>query len=227
MKYKLVLFDADGTLYDFDTAEREAFEKTFSQFGIVENLDRLHQEYEIINKAIWREFEQKRVTSEVLRVERFRRFFTNENIQIDPVVFSPVYLKCLSEGTHLLTGAIEIINFLYGECELALATNGLADVQNPRFASSDLAKYFQHIFISEEIGHPKPNQSFFQHIFQKLPHKESAIIIGDSLSSDIKGGNDFGIDTCWFNPNKCTNKSGIIPTYEISDLGDLRSILQN
>ena len=225
MKYNLVLFDADGTLFDFNTAEKQAFEKTFKQFGINENLERLHKEYEIINMAIWRDFEQKKITSEKLRIERFRRFFTQENLLLDPLVFSPIYLKRLSEGTHLLPGAKEIVSFLFGKCELALATNGLADVQNPRFADSDLAKFFQHIFISEEIGHPKPNPEFFEHIFRKLAHKESSIIIGDNLTSDIKGGNDFGIDTCWFNPNKRTNKSGVVPTYEISNLKELRSLL--
>jgi len=225
MKYKLVLFDADGTLFDFDKAEKEAFEKTFKQFGINENLELLHKEYEIINLAIWRDFEQKKITSEKLRVERFQRFFAKENLDLDPSIISPIYLKYLSEGTHLLQGAKEIISFLFGNCELALATNGLADVQNPRFADSDLAKYFQHIFISDEIGHPKPDPEFFEHIFSKLPHNESAIIIGDNLISDIMGGNDFGIDTCWFNPNKRTNESGVIPTFEISDLKELRSIL--
>ena len=225
MKYKLVLFDADGTLFDFDTAEMEAFEKTFKQFGINGNLKQLHKEYEIINMAIWRDFEQKKITSEELRIERFQRFFSKENLQLDPDVISPIYLKYLSEGTHLLQGAEEIVSYLFGKCELALATNGLADVQNPRFAGSDLAKYFQHIFISEEIGHPKPDSEFFQHIFAKLPHKESAIIIGDNLISDIKGGNNFGIDTCWFNQNKRNNKSGIIPTFEISDLVELKKIL--
>ena len=225
MKYKLVLFDADGTLFDFNTAEKQAFEKTFKQFGIYENLELLHKKYETINMAIWRDFEQKKITSEKLRIERFRRFFTQENLLLDPLVFSPIYLKRLSEGTHLLQGAKEIVSFLFGKCELALATNGLADVQNPRFADSDLAKFFQHIFISEEIGHPKPNPEFFQHIFEKLAHKESSIIIGDNLTSDIKGGNDFGIDTCWFNPNKRTNESGIVPTFEISNLNELRSLL--
>jgi putative hydrolase of the HAD superfamily len=225
MKYKLVLFDADGTLFDFDTAEREAFNKTFKQFGINEDLKRLHKEYEVINKAIWRDFEQKKITSDNLRIERFERFFTKERLQLDPTFFSPLYLKHLSEGVHLLQGAKEIVSFLYKKTELALATNGLADVQNPRFADSDLAGYFQHIFISEEIGHPKPNPEFFEHIFNKLPHNKSAIIIGDSLASDIKGGNDFGIDTCWFNPNKCINKSGIIPTFEVNDLKDLKSLL--
>ena len=225
MKYKLILFDADGTLFDFDTAEKQAFEKTFEQFGINENLKQLHKEYEVINKAIWRDFEQKKIISENLRIERFKRFFTKVNLQLDPTTFSPIYLKNLSEGTHLLDGAEEIVSFLYNKTKLALATNGLADVQNPRFADSDLAQYFQHIFISEEIGQPKPNPEFFEHIFQKLPYTESAIIIGDSLTSDIKGGNDFGIDTCWFNPNKRINKSGIIPTFEINDLDELKSLL--
>ncbi len=225
MKYKLVLFDADGTLFDFDTAEKQAFEKTFKHYGINENLELLHKEYEIINLAIWRDFEKKKITSKELRIERFRRFFAKENLDLDPTIISPIYLKYLSEGTHLLQGAREIISFLFGKCELALATNGLADVQNPRFADSDLAKYFQHIFISEEIGHPKPNPEFFEYIFSKLPHHESAIIIGDNLISDIMGGNDFGIDTCWFNPNKRINESGVIPTFEISDLKELRSIL--
>lgn len=226
MKYELVLFDADGTLFDFDTAEMQAFEKTLKQFGITENLKQLHREYEIINMAIWRDFEQKKIISKDLRVERFRRFFDRENLQLDPKVISPIYLKYLSEGTHLLPGAEEIVSFLFGKCELALATNGIADVQNPRFAGSDLAKYFQHIFISEEIGHPKPDPKFFEHIFKKLTHKESAIIVGDNLTSDIKGGNDFGIDTCWFNPNKRHNKSGIVPIFEISDLRELKRIIK-
>ncbi|MDA3813047.1 MAG: YjjG family noncanonical pyrimidine nucleotidase [Candidatus Cloacimonetes bacterium] len=226
MKYKLVLFDADGTLFDFDTTEMEAFEKTFKQFGVSENLQQLHKEYEIINMAIWRDFEQKKITSEKLRIERFQRFFTKEDLQLDPKVISPIYLKYLSEGTHLLPGAEKIVSFLFGKCELALATNGLADVQNPRFADSELAKYFQHIFISEEIGHPKPDPEFFQHIFAKLPHKESAIIIGDNLTSDIKGGNDFGIDTCWYNPNKYNNNSGISPKFEINDLSELKRIVK-
>ena len=135
-------------------------------------------------------------------------------------------MNYLSQGTHLLEGAEEIVKHFYGKCELALATNGLANVQNPRFAGSDLAKYFQHIFISEEIGFPKPNKEFFKHIFSKLPHKKSAIFIGDNLTSDIKGGNDFGIDTCWFNQNKRINESGIIPTFEISDLLELKRIIK-
>lgn len=226
MKYKLILFDADGTLFDFDTAEREAFERALALFGIKENLSQLHQEYEVINKAIWSDFEQKKISSADLRTERFKRFFQKADIAIDPHNFSPVYLKFLSEGVHLIPGAFEIVNYLYGKCELALATNGLADVQKPRFKNSELAKFFPNIFISEEIGHPKPAKQYFQYLFEVLPYNDSAIIIGDNLVSDIKGGNDFGIDTCWFNPEKRINKSGITPAYEISDLSELKLILK-
>ncbi len=226
MKYKLVLFDADGTLYDFTRAEREAFEKTLRQFGIHENLFHRHKKYEKINLAIWKEFEEKKITSTKLRLERFRRFFKQEKLSLDPEKISPVYLKYLSQGTHLLDGAEEIVKYFYGKCELALATNGLANVQNPRFAASRLIQYFHYIFISEEIGFPKPNKEYFQHIFEELPYKDSAIIIGDNLSSDIKGGNDFGIDTCWFNPEKRINESSIIPTFEINDLNELKKIVK-
>ena len=226
MNYKLILFDADGTLYDFTRAEREAFEKTLRQFGIHENLSHLHKEYEKINLAIWKKFEEKTITSTKLRLERFHRFFTQEKLSLDPVEISPVYLKYLSRGTYLLDGAEEIVKYFHGKCEIALATNGLSDVQYPRIQNSRLAKYFKHIFISEDIGFPKPDRNYFEYIFQKLPFRDSAIIVGDNLYSDIKGGNDFGIDTCWFNPNKRNNESGIIPKFEISDLNELKGIIE-
>ncbi|MCK4654885.1 MAG: YjjG family noncanonical pyrimidine nucleotidase [Candidatus Cloacimonetes bacterium] len=226
MNYKLILFDADGTLFDFKKAEKTAFIKTFRQFGINENLEELHKKYVTINLAIWEEFEEKKITAEKLRFERFRRFFKQENLDLIPPVISPVYLKYLSEGTDLLDGSEEIVSYFYGKCEIALITNGLSDVQYPRIMNSKLGKYFKHIFISEEIGYPKPNRGFFEFVFKKLPFKGTAIIVGDKLSSDIKGGNDFGVDTCWFNSNKCNNNSEIIPKFEISDLNKLKEIIE-
>lgn len=226
MNYKLILFDADGTLYDFTRAEREAFEKTLRQFGIHENLSYLHKEYKKVNLAIWKEFEEKTITSTKLRLERFHRFFTQEKLSLDPVEISPVYLKYLSRGTYLLDGAEDIVKYFHGKCEIALATNGLSDVQHPRIQNSRLAKYFKHIFISEDIGFPKPDRKYFEHIFHKLPFRDSAIIVGDNLYSDIKGGSDFSIDTCWFNPEKRINESSIVPTFEINDLVELKRIIK-
>jgi 2-haloacid dehalogenase len=225
MKYDLILFDADGTLFDFDKAEKTAFDKTLREFRITENLDYLHQEYEKINKAIWQDFQNKKISSTKLRTERFRLFAEKFNLKLNPIKISPVYLENLSKGVDLLDGAEKLVEYCFGKMEIALATNGLSDVQRPRFAASNLAKYFIHIFISEEIGHPKPDKKYFEYIFKELPQTKNAMIIGDNLTSDIKGGNDFGIDTCWFNQNKRINTSGIIPTYEISDLDELKKIL--
>ncbi|MDO9577189.1 MAG: YjjG family noncanonical pyrimidine nucleotidase [Candidatus Cloacimonadales bacterium] len=226
MKYKLILFDADGTLFNFDKAEWEAFEKTMRKFGIRENLNTLHSEYEKINKAVWKEFEEKKISSAKLRVERFRRFFENQKLDLNPKEISPAYLVNLAQGIDLLEGAEEIVSYFHGKCELALATNGLAEVQRPRFANSRLAKYFQHIFISEEIGFPKPNREFFEYIFAELPYKYSAIIVGDNLTSDIQGGVDFGIDSCWYNPKNLKNETSIKPTYEIHELAELKNIIK-
>ncbi|MCD4795836.1 MAG: YjjG family noncanonical pyrimidine nucleotidase [Candidatus Cloacimonetes bacterium] len=225
MNYKLILFDADGTLFDYKKAEEDAFLKTFSRFNVNQNIEAFHRKYQKINLAIWKEFEEKKITSKKLRVERFRRLFLQEKLSLDPEEISPVYLKYLSRGTHLLDGAEDIVKYFYGKCEIALATNGLSDVQYPRIQNSGLAKYFKHIFISEEIGFPKPDRKYFEHIFQKLTFRDSSIIVGDNLYSDIKGGSDFGIDTCWFNSGKRINESGVIPTFEISDLVELKKII--
>jgi len=225
MKYKLILFDADGTLFDFDKAEKNAFDKTMKSFGIKDDLNLLHTEYEKINKAIWQDFEEKKISSKDLRIERFKRFFENQELDLKPEKVSPVYLVNLSKGIDLIDGAEKVVKFLHGKCELALATNGLSDVQRPRFAKSALSKYFKHIFISEEIGFPKPEKEYFDFIFEQLPFRDSAMIIGDNLRSDIQGGNRNGIPSCWFNPAKLENTSGIVPSFEIHDLAEIKKLV--
>ena len=148
MKYELILFDADGTLFDFEKAEKKAFAKTMKHFGVIENLGLLHSEYEKINLAIWQEFQEGKISSENLRTERFQRFFDKNNLKLNPADVSSFYLKRLSEGVDLIPSAEEIIRHFWGKCEFAIATNGLSDVQRPRFAASRLAPYFKHIFIS-------------------------------------------------------------------------------
>jgi 2-haloacid dehalogenase len=226
MNYKLILFDADGTLFDFDKAEMNAFKTTIQRFGITGDIDSLHQVYEKINKAIWMDFQNKKITSTKLRIERFKSFFEKMEIDLSAEEVSPVYLYNLSKGIDLLPGAEEIAKYYHEKCILTLATNGLSDVQNPRFAASSIAEYFQHIFISEEIGYPKPDKEYFEHIFSLLPYQESTIIIGDSLSSDIAGGINAGIDTCWFNPERLINETKHKPTYEIRDILELKKIIK-
>jgi len=124
MNYDLILFDADGTLFNFDKTEKEAFEKAMNAFGINHDITILHQKYEKINKAIWQDFQDKKISSVKLRTERFRLFAEENNLNIIPEDISPAYLIYLSQGTHLLDGAEETVEYFHGKCEIAMATNG-------------------------------------------------------------------------------------------------------
>ena len=227
MKYKTILFDADGVLFDYRKAESFAFLKTFDFFKIKENLDFIHKKYKTINAKIWREFEEKKITSIDLRVERFSRLFKATHLKLDPVKVSKTYLKFLSECSFLIDGAEEIVEYFSEKCELAIITNGLADVQRSRIGNSRLASFFKRLFISEEIGYPKPHKEIFEFTLRNLKtkNKKDILLVGDNLVSDIKGGNDFGIDTCWFNQNIWNNKLDIHPTYEINNLLELKKIV--
>jgi YjjG family noncanonical pyrimidine nucleotidase len=227
MKYKTILFDADGTLYDFDKAALHALKSSFKKYEL-EWLDNTFETYETINKKIWVDFEKGLISTEEIKTERFKRFFDFIGVAgVDSIQFSIDYLLFLSQNNYLLKDAEEIVKLCSENYELAIVTNGLASVQNPRFNNSEIKKYFKHIIISEEIGFAKPKKEIFDYTFALLtsPVKEGTIIIGDNLSSDIKGGIDYGIDTCWINPNKTENKTDISPTFEIAELNELKNIL--
>lgn len=227
MKYKTILFDADGVLFDYRRAELFAFLKTFEFFEIRENLESIHKTYKKINSEIWREFEEKKIASTDLRVERFSRLFKVAHLKLNPAEISKTYLTFLSECSFLNDGAEEIVKYFSGKCELAIITNGLADVQRSRIGNSRLASFFKMLFISEEIGYPKPYKEIFEFVLRELKNKnkKDILLVGDNLVSDIKGGNDFGIDTCWLNLNMWNNKLDIHPTYEINNLLELKKII--
>ncbi len=227
MKYTTILFDADGTLYDFDKAAVEALKSSFNKYNI-EWTEKRFQIYEEVNKKIWDDFEKGLISTKEIKTERFKRFFNLIRVEnIDSIQFSIDYLEFLSQNNYLLEGAADIVKWSSEKFKLAIVTNGLASVQNPRFKNSELRECFKHIIISEEIGFAKPKREIFDYTFALFnnPNKDSVIIIGDNLTSDIKGGADYGIDTCWFNPLKNKNNSEIVPTYEISNLNELKKIL--
>ena len=227
MKYNTILFDADGTLYDFDKAAVEALKSGFKKYRLEWTTDTFYI-YEEVNKKIWNDFEKGLISTNEIKTERFKRFFDIINVNnVDSIKFSQDYLDFLSQNNYLLEGAKDIVKWSSERFELAIVTNGLASVQNPRFKSSELRKYFKNIIISEEIGFAKPKKEIFDYSFNLLnnPTRENVIIIGDNLTSDIKGGEDYGIDTCWFNPARVNNDSGLIPTFEIKNLKELKNIL--
>ncbi|MBE0451438.1 MAG: noncanonical pyrimidine nucleotidase, YjjG family [Clostridia bacterium] len=227
MKYKVLLFDADETLFDFKKSESIALEQAISDFDIPYDPDHHLKIYEAINTAIWKEFEEGKITQNTLKVERFKRLSQELDIDFDPHRFSERYMYHLAEASFLLEDTLTLLEKLHGKFELVIVTNGLAYVQNRRIGKSSIAEYFSNIVISEEVGVAKPNPEIFEHTLKLIGQvdKSEVLMIGDSLTSDIKGGIDFGVDTCWYNPKRLDNTSQVKPTYEINDLMSLMKII--
>jgi YjjG family noncanonical pyrimidine nucleotidase len=226
MKYKWLLFDADGTLFDYDKAEIKALQRSFKSFGL-EFKPEFSQIYRHINAQIWQEFERGEVTQTDLRTKRFAFLSEAVNVEFDPLEFSHRYLKYLGEGHFLIPGAQKILEILSGKIGLMLITNGLKDVQRSRLARSTIQQYFSDVIISEEVGAAKPDKQIFEIAFQKMghPRKKDVLIIGDSLTSDIRGGNQYGIDTCWFNPERIICDQDVNIQYQITHLNELLPII--
>lgn len=227
MSYELILFDADKTLFDFNKTEEFALEKAFDHHNISYDKGLHLNTYRKINESIWLEFEEKSITLEELKAKRFKRLFKTLDIEHESKDFNDVYLSYLSQGSFLIEEAEEIVSSLSKKYRIAIITNGISSVQIPRLNNSPILPYIEEMIISEDVGYPKPNKEIFEFAFEKLGHKDKnkALIVGDSLSSDIKGGYLFGIDTCWYNPYKIKNTGEMKPTYEIHSLRELKEIL--
>lgn len=227
MKYDVILFDADDTLFDYGMAESHALFHAFAHFGLPTGAEDYAASYKEINHSLWKDFEQGRITSAALRVERFNRLFAAHGLALKPDEFSAAYLKFLGEGTFLIQGAIELCGALAG-CRLAIITNGIRDVQHSRIQGSPLSEVFEAVIVSEETGYQKPETGIFDYAFAKLDisDKSKVLIVGDSLTSDIQGGINYGIDTCWFNPLEKPGDPGIRPVYEIRSLNELLEIVR-
>ena len=225
MRYSWLLFDADGTLFDYDAAEAQALAATFREVRVEEPAEAL-EIYRRVNSTLWLEFERGTTSQARLKVERFELLFEATGITADPQLFSPLYLEHLSRRTDLIDGAETVISNLAERARMLLITNGIAAVQRPRFSSSTIHHLFDGFVISEEVGAAKPAPEIFESAFREMNHpgRADVLMIGDSLTSDIKGGNDFGIDTCWFNPAGMPADPEIEPTYQITSLRELLTI---
>lgn len=228
MSYTWLLFDADGTIFDFDAAEEQALEWTFQQMGF-DYLPEYGRLYREINAAIWNDLEQGRIQPGAINGLRFERLLATIGMTPRPDLhaFGERYLGNLARGTQLIDGAQEVVEAIHGRYRLAIITNGLKEVQRLRLARSTVGRFFQPVIISQEVGASKPDPRIFDAAFAKMgaPARSEVLIIGDSLSSDIAGGSAYGIDTCWFNPAGKSRPNDIQITYEIGDLRELLDLV--
>jgi len=228
VKYRWLLFDADGTLFDFERAATTALADTFRQL-IGHYEPRYHEIYERINKKAWRDFEAGHLTQDQLRTQRFAGLFEALSLKTNVETFADRYLQNLSGHTELLPDAEDVVKQLADSTKLMIITNGLKEVQRPRFAAASITKYFADVVISEEVGSAKPHEGIFNEAFKLMgqPARHEVLIIGDSLTSDIQGGNNYGLDTCWYNPQGCARDHDVEIQYEIKSLLELLSIVSD
>ena len=221
-----VLFDLDDTLFDFHKAEKIALTKTLVHFGIDPTEETLAL-YSTINAAHWKRLELGEISREEVKVGRYRELFKTIGAECDPVKATAYYESMLAIGHYFMPGAPELLEELYGKYRLYIVSNGTAKVQEGRVGSSGIAKYMDGIFISQILGANKPDKQFFDICFAEIPDfsLSETVIIGDSLSSDIKGGINAGITTVWFNPNGIENDSDIKPDYTIKELSEVPGVL--
>ncbi|PWW02563.1 2-haloacid dehalogenase [Paenibacillus cellulosilyticus] len=225
--YDIIFFDVDDTLFDFTKSEQEAFSKVIEKYDLVNGIHQYKKSYKEISKVLWSDLENGKMSISKLGSERFRRLFVEHKLEIDAVAFNRDYLGFLGQQTFLVQGAEMVIAALSHK-RLAIITNGFAEVQTSRINNSLLKGRFEHVIISEFTGFQKPQTGIFDYAFEKLQitDKSSVLIVGDSLTSDIQGGINYGIDTCWFNPQHKDNNTRIQPTYEIKELESLIHIIQ-
>jgi len=225
--YELVLVDADNTLFDYNKAEVYALENSMKDFGFDGDVNAIRQDYNVINKKLWQLFEKGGISKDELSEKRFKRLFEKVGLDISPKEFSGKYLGYLAQSDFLMADALEIIQYLYENYTVIIVTNGIKDIQFSRLEKSPIKDYNHGVVVSEDIGVSKPDPDFFVQAFKLVDHQDkgTAIIIGDSLSSDIKGGIHFGIDTCWFNFDHSELEKGLSPTYQIKALKELYGIL--
>lgn len=224
---EFLFLDLDDTILDFHKAERIALAKTIRDFG-VEPTEEVLGRYHEINKWHWEQLELRKMTRPEVLTGRFRVLFEELGVPANPSAVTEKYTENLSIGHYFLPGAEEAVAALSKKYRLFLASNGTASVQKGRMTSANLYRFFEQVFVSQEIGHNKPAKAYFDIAFSRIPGFDPAraMIVGDSLSSDMKGGNNAGIRTCWVNPNHAPRNPEIHIDYEIEALAQLPGLLE-
>lgn len=225
-QYHTILLDIDGTLLDFQAAELNGIDEVMKQYKIAPS-EELRQQYRSINDRLWKEYELGKISRDQIMGHRFSEFFERIGQPVDGDQAEKQYRERLNESAVLIDGAYEICRILSEKYALYVVTNGVSETQYRRMKKCGLTPFFRDIFVSEDAGSQKPQPEFFEYCFSRMPREDrrNMLIVGDSLSSDIKGGNLAGIDTCWYNPEKAPRDPAVKVDYEIEKLMELKDIL--
>ena len=227
MKYSFLLFDADHTLFDFNKSEYLALKSALEQLGCP-STDAHIERYSDINVKYWKMLERGEIDKISLKLARFVEFGKEFGFENKAEALSDLYMENLAHESHLFDGAVELVEKLSKSYRLFIITNGVKSTQDGRFGVSPITKYFEKIFISEVVGAEKPSIEFFDAVANGIEgfERERALVIGDSLSSDIKGAINSKIDCIWYNPMKKSAPEGWDITYTVSNFNEILDILK-
>ena len=223
MKYDTLLMDIDDTLFDFRASSFDALTGVFGELGASFSKEDMPV-YDAINDELWRSYERGEIEKDFLYPERFRQYLSVRGIEADPVSVNDRYMKLLAEGRHFMPHCEQLLRALHGKYGVYIVTNGDTYVQERRIARSGMGQYFDAVFISEQMGCKKPEKAFFDRVFETIgPEKrKSCLLVGDSLSSDMQGGRNAGVPTCFYGrPENADDRCD----YVIGDLMDLLKLL--
>ncbi len=226
MRYPYLLFDADNTLFDFDRADHYAFAASCAVSGLVFS-EELLRRYWVHNDACWAMFDRGEGSKDFICLERFRRFFAELGIDANPAAANEAHLSMLAVCSFPTPHSVEVCARLSRTHRLFLITNAVASVQRGRLARAEIRPYLEAAFISEEAGAQKPTREYFDYVFSRIDGitRENCLVVGDSLSSDIRGANNYALPCCWYNPKRASNPEGLRVDYEITDLRELYDIV--
>ena len=224
---EFLFLDLDDTILDFHKAERLAISRTFRSFGL-EPTDQVLERYHVINRLHWERLERGELTRDQVLTGRFQMLFEELGIPAQPQAIAKGYEHNLGLGHYFLPGAKEALDTLRGKYRLFLASNGTASVQHSRLTSAGLYPYFEEVFVSQALGANKPSRAFFDACAARIPGYDprKALMVGDSLTSDILGGINAGMKTCWVCPRGTQGRPDIVPDYRIEALSQLPELLK-
>lgn len=224
-KYTTLYFDLDNTILDFTATEHNAVEQLLKLHNLPVS-DEIIAKYSAINQTWWERFEKGEIEKSQIFEGRFKTFLEFYGFKASSEKMSADYFGLLASGHDVIDGAEAVLKYVKNNgYTVCITTNGISKTQYRRIAESGLKRYFDYVFVSEQAGHQKPEKEYFDYVMANSPEKDKSkiIVIGDSQSSDILGGINFGVDTCWLNPKG--QEAVNIPTYEIENILQIKNIL--